>query len=176
MIIRLNSFPTPLNLDTCVHDTLYIFIFMISLFFISTRTSLIDILLQLNDKLISLRVLFDIRNKISRYEVVRSIGSRFFVFEKNSRMKSVMRCYPFLVSFFLLQIFLFSFSLLLFFFFWRFIYLHTIFFLFLLSFRFFFSSIIPPFSLFYNQIVTQETILFSERSNKLSEETQRIEI
>lgn len=117
MIIRLNSFPTPLNLDTCVHDTLYIFIFMISLFFISTRTSLIDILLQLNDKLISLRVLFDIRNKISRYEVVRSIGSRFFVFEKNSRMKSVMRCYPFLVSFFLLQIFLFSFSLLLFFFF-----------------------------------------------------------
>lgn len=131
MIIRLNSFPTPLNLDTCVHDTLYIFIFMISLFFISTRTSLIDILLQLNDKLISLRVLFDIRNKISRYEVVRSIGSRFFVFEKNSRMKSVMRCYPFLVSFFLLQIFLFSFSLLLFFFFWRFIYLHTIFFLFL---------------------------------------------
>lgn len=102
MIIRLNSFPTPLNLDTCVHDTLYIFIFMISLFFISTRTSLIDILLQLNDKLISLRVLFDIRNKISRYnKVVRSIRSRFFVFEKNSRMKSVMRCYPFLINFFL---------------------------------------------------------------------------
>lgn len=39
MIIRLNSFPTPLNLDTCVHDTLYIFIFMISLFFISTNES-----------------------------------------------------------------------------------------------------------------------------------------
>lgn len=113
MIIRLNSFPTPLNLDTCVHDTLYIFIFMISLFFISTRTSLIDILLQLNDKLISLRVLFDIRNKISRYEVVRSIGSRFFVFEKNSRMKSVMRCYLFFLSitiFLLLTFYLFTYD------------------------------------------------------------------
>lgn len=86
---------------------------MISLFFISTRTSLIDILLQLNDKLISLRVLFDIRNKISRYEVVRSIGSRFFVFEKNSRMKSVMRCYLFFLSitiFLLLTFYLFTYD------------------------------------------------------------------
>lgn len=106
-------------------------------------------------KLISLRVLFDIRNKISRYEVVRSIGSRFFVFEKNSRMKSVMRCYLFFLSitiFLLLTFYLFTYD----------------FFFFLLSFRFFFSARIP--SLHFLFFITKSSLkkLFSSASVRIN--------
>lgn len=148
MIIRSNS--SSLKSRQCTRYFIYLWYLWYFSYESFLRTSLIDILLQLNDKLISLRVIrFEIKSRDRNNEIVRSIMNKFFVRNRRISYEIRIRCYFIhFSSVFSLRNFSSLFFLL---YFSSFIYLRFFLqlnlFLFTPSFHFFFSARIPSFSL-----------------------------